>query len=53
MLEAKRQSEPAGLNVLARARRTRYPGIVFARAAANGEADNLEDSDSRLMTGLA
>jgi hypothetical protein len=51
--EIKKQAEPAGLSVLARARRARHPGIVFARAAANGEVDRLEDLDSRLMVGLA
>jgi hypothetical protein len=51
--EAQKRGEPAGLNVLARARRARHPGIVFARAAANGEVDRLEDLDSRLMVGLA
>jgi hypothetical protein len=51
--EARKASEPGGLNVLARSRRARYPGIVFARAAANGEVDRLEDLDSRLMVGLA
>ena len=51
--EARKASEPSGLNVLARARRARYPGIVFARAAANGEVDRLEDLDSRLMVGVA
>ena len=45
-------AEPAGLNVLSRARRARHPGIVFARAAANGEVDRLEDLDSRLLVGL-
>jgi hypothetical protein len=52
MLEAQKRAEPAGLNVLARARCARRPGIVFARAAANGEVDRLEDLDSRLMVGL-
>ena len=50
--EVQKRSEPAGLNVLARARRARRPGIVFARAAANGEVDRLEDLDSRLLAGL-
>ncbi len=35
-------------SVLARARRSRHPGIVFARAAASGEIDPLSDFDSRL-----
>ena len=50
--ETQKRGEPVGLNVLARARRARHPGIVFARAAANGEVDRLEDVDSRLMVGL-
>ena len=40
------------LTVLARARRARQPGIVFARAAANQEIDPLEDAESRLLVGL-
>jgi hypothetical protein len=43
---------PAGLNVLARARRSKRPGIVFARAAASGEVDPLVDVDGRLLVGL-
>lgn len=50
--EARKIGEPAGLNVLERARRARHPGIVFARAAANGEVDRLEDAGSRLLVGL-
>jgi uncharacterized protein (DUF3084 family) len=50
--EAQKRSEPTGLSVLARARRARHPGIVFARAAANGEIDRLEDPESRWMLGL-
>jgi hypothetical protein len=42
---------PGGWNVLARARRSKHPGIVFARAAASGEIDPLEDADSRLRVG--
>jgi hypothetical protein len=38
--------------LLARARRAARPGIVFARAAANGEVDPLEESQSRLLVGL-
>jgi hypothetical protein len=38
--------------LLARAHRAAHPGIVFARAAANGEVDPLEDSQSRLLVGL-
>jgi hypothetical protein len=43
---------PRGFNVLARARRSKHPGIVFARAAATGEVDPLVDVDSRLFVGL-
>lgn len=42
----------SGSHVLARARRSAHPGIVFARAAAAGEADPLTDPDSRLFAGL-
>jgi hypothetical protein len=42
---------PGGWNVLSRARRAKYPGIVFARAAASGEVDPLEDLDSQLRVG--
>ena len=42
---------PSGWNVLARARRAKHPGIVFARAAASGEVEPLEDMDSRLRVG--
>ena len=38
-------------NVLARARRAQYPGVVFARAAAIGERDPLTDEESRLFVG--
>lgn len=41
-----------GFTVLARARQARRPGIVFALAAATGEADPLTDVDSRLFAGL-
>jgi hypothetical protein len=44
--------QPKGLNVLARALRSEHPGVVFARAAANGEIDPLTDVDSRLFVGL-
>jgi hypothetical protein len=40
------------ITVLARARRARRPGIVFARAAASGETDPLTDSETRLLVGL-
>jgi len=45
-------SDHAQFNVLARARRAQYPGIVFARAAAIGESDPLTDVDSRMFVGL-
>ncbi len=45
-------NEPTGFNVLARAKRARRPGVVFARAAANGEVDELADEYSRLFVGL-
>ena len=51
--EAINRNESSGLNVMTRARNARNPGIVFARAAASGEVDRLEDLDSRLMVGLA
>jgi hypothetical protein len=40
-----------GWNVLSRARRAKHPGIVFARAAASGEVDPLQDAESRLRVG--
>jgi hypothetical protein len=43
---------PGGFHVLARARRAKRPGIVFAWAAAIGEVDPLTDIDSRLLVGL-
>jgi hypothetical protein len=51
------QITPAGsdhtkFSVLARARRSQYPGVIFARAAAIGERDPLTDLDSRLFVGL-
>jgi hypothetical protein len=42
----------SGFSVLARARRARHPGVVFARAAAGEEIDPLTDVESRLMVGL-
>ncbi|MBN2003106.1 MAG: hypothetical protein JXA21_07085 [Anaerolineae bacterium] len=39
-------------NVLPRALRAKYPGVVFARAAANGERDSLTDVESRMVVGL-
>ncbi len=49
---ARDHSAPGGFNVLARARRSKRPGIVFARAAATGEVDPLVDVDSRILVGL-
>jgi hypothetical protein len=40
------------LSVLARARRSIRPGIVFAVAAARGEVIDLRDEESRLLAGL-
>ena len=48
----KQSAEPKGFNVLARAMRTKRPGIVFAHAAAIEEVDPLTDADSRLFVGL-
>jgi hypothetical protein len=44
-------TDHTNFNVLARARRAQYPGVVFARAAAIGEIDPLTDVDSRLFVG--
>jgi hypothetical protein len=43
---------PRGYGVLARAIRSRQPGVVFASAAAAGERDLLTDLASRLFVGL-
>lgn len=47
------QSAPGGYGVLARARRSETPGVVFARAAQKGERDPLTDEYSRLFVGLS
>jgi hypothetical protein len=47
-----RRYEPGGIHVIARAMRSKYPGIVFARAAAAGEVDPLLDTDTRLFLGM-
>lgn len=39
-------------NVLTRALRAKYPGLVFASAAAAEEVDPLADVESRLLVGL-
>ena len=44
-----KQSEADAWGVLARARRARRPGVVFARAAAAGEVDPLEEPLSRIL----
>ncbi len=49
---ARLPAAPAGHGVLARAMRSRHPGVVFAHAAATGEVDPLSDLDSRLFVGL-
>ena len=41
-----------GFGVIARAMRTKRPGMVFARTAAREETDPLTDVDSRLFVGL-
>ena len=43
---------PKGYGVLARARRAKRPGIVFARVADSGEEDPLVDDFSRLFVGM-
>jgi hypothetical protein len=50
--EMRAQDQPERFTLLARARRAQRPGIVFARAAAHGEVDPLEESESRLLVGL-
>lgn len=39
--------------VLARARRSNFPGVVFAQAAASHEVDPLTDEESRLFVGVS
>jgi DNA-directed RNA polymerase beta' subunit len=39
-------------NVIPRALRAKHPGLVFARAAEQGEVDPLTDVESRLLVGL-
>jgi hypothetical protein len=50
--EMRQRDQAERFTLLARARRAERPGIVFARAAANGEVDLLEDGESRLLVGL-
>jgi hypothetical protein len=47
-----RAGSSRGYGALARAMRSPRPGIVFALAAASGEADSLSELDSRLFVGL-
>lgn len=49
--DLERQSAPSGYGVLARARRSERPGVVFARAAYKNEVDPLTDEYSRLFVG--
>jgi hypothetical protein len=49
---ARERNAPGAFSVLARARRAKHPGIVFARAAATGEVDPLTDVESRVLVGL-
>jgi len=49
---AREHNAPGAFSVLARARRAKHPGIVFARAAATGEVDPLRDVESRVLVGL-
>jgi hypothetical protein len=51
--DALKRGSPTSLNVLSRARRSRHPGIVFARAAASGEVDPLTEIESRIITGIS
>jgi hypothetical protein len=53
VIDRQRSSAPESFHVLSRAMRSRHPGFVFARAAANGEVDPLTDVTSRLFVGLA
>jgi hypothetical protein len=50
--DARARHRPGGFHVLARARRAKRPGVVFARAAAIGEVDPLTDVYDRLLVGL-
>ena len=50
--DVSKQSAPSGYGVLARARRSDNPGVVFARAAMKGEVDLLTDQYSRLFVGI-
>ena len=49
----RRDNLPTGFDVLARAKRSVKPGVVFARAAHREAAETLTDDYSRLFAGLA
>jgi hypothetical protein len=49
---ARERNASGAFSVLARARRAKHPGIVFARAAATGEVDPLTDVESQVLVGL-
>jgi hypothetical protein len=51
--ELRQRTAPRGYGVLARAMRSRQPGVVFALAADARETDSLTDAISRLFVGLA
>ena len=51
-LDVRRTLPGRSYGVIARARRSDRPGVVFARAAARGEVDPLEDVDARVLCGL-
>jgi hypothetical protein len=50
--DARERGRPNGFNVLARGRRAKRRGIVFAQAAATGEVDPLTNVDNRIFVGL-
>ena len=47
------ENQPTGFDVLARAKRSQRPGVVFARAAQRQVKETLTDDYSRLFAGLA
>ena len=47
------RERPDGYGVMARARRAKRPGVVFARAAAAGELDPVTDEYARLFVGIS
>jgi hypothetical protein len=52
ILQEPSSPDTGAISLLARARRARRPGIIFARAAASGEIDPLADVETRLLVGL-